>query len=125
MVAVEGGKSSPVGALYNELPHRLSDSLLLVPIGYAAGVASALLAAPTAYIRAVGGSLGLPQDFSGIMAKPQRMALLTFGLAAQAVEGPLAGTRYSLLAAGLLIAAGSAVTCWTRSRAIAQRLGRG
>ena len=117
MVAVEGGKSSPVGALYNELPDRLSDSLLLVPIGYAAGVAwlgwaAALLAALTAYIRAVGGSLGLPQDFSGIMAKPQRMALLTFGLAAQAVEGPLAGTRYSLLAAGL-------------SRAIAQRLGRG
>ena len=74
--------------------------------------AAALLAALTAYIRAVGGSLGLPQDFSGIMAKPQRMALLTFGLAAQAVEGPLAGTRYSLLAAGL-------------SRAIAQRLGRG
>jgi CDP-diacylglycerol--glycerol-3-phosphate 3-phosphatidyltransferase len=98
--------------------------------GYSAGVAwlgwaAALLAALAAYIRAVGGSLGLPQDFSGIMAKPQGMALLTFGLAAQAVEGPLAGTRYSLLAAGLLIAAGSAVTCWTRSRAIVQRLGRG
>src|ERR1700678_18702 len=35
-VAIEGGKSSPVGALYNEFPDRISDSLLLVPMGYAA-----------------------------------------------------------------------------------------
>jgi phosphatidylglycerophosphate synthase len=127
MVAVEGGKGSPVGNLYNELPDRISDSLLLVPMGYAAGMgwlgwAAALLAALTAYVRVFGGSLGLPQDFSGIMAKQRRMALLTAALLAQAAEGQFGAGRYSLLAAGFLIAAGSALTCWTRTAKIARRL---
>ena len=38
MVAVEGGRSSPVGALYNEVPDRVADSLLLVALGYAVGI---------------------------------------------------------------------------------------
>ena len=37
MVAIEGGKSSAVGALYNEFPDRIADSLLLVAPAYAAG----------------------------------------------------------------------------------------
>jgi phosphatidylglycerophosphate synthase len=37
MVAVEGGRGSPVGALYNEVPDRIADTLLLVAMGYAAG----------------------------------------------------------------------------------------
>jgi len=128
MVAIEGGKASPVGALYNEFPDRVSDSLLLVPVGYAAGYpwlgwCAALLAALTAYIRVFGGALGQAQDFAGVMAKQRRMALLTVGAFAQAVESTLATTRFSILIAGLLIAAGSAITCWTRSRAIARRLG--
>jgi phosphatidylglycerophosphate synthase len=128
MIAIEGGKATRAGALYNEIPDRLADTLLLVPIGYATGVqwlgwAAALLAALTAYVRAFGGALGQKQDFSGMMAKQKRMALLTLGLVAQAIEGPLWGTRYSLVLAGLLIAAGSALTCATRTIAIARRLG--
>src|SRR5690242_2539551 len=38
MVAVEGGKSSAVGALYNEFPDRIADTLFLVAAGYAAGL---------------------------------------------------------------------------------------
>ena len=127
MAAIEGGKSSPAGALYNELPDRVSDSLLLVPLGYAAGWdwlgwLAALLAAKTAYVRVLGGALGQRQDFSGVMAKQRRMAVLTLGLIAQSVEAPLWGSRFALFTAGIIIAAGSALTCWTRTVAIARRL---
>jgi phosphatidylglycerophosphate synthase len=127
MVAIEGGKSSAVGALYNELPDRIADSLLLVPIGYAAGWAwlgwaAALAAALTAYIRTLGGALGQRQDFGGVMAKQRRMAALTIGLIAQTVEALLWGTRFALLVTGIVIVAGSLLTCWTRTAAIARRL---
>src|SRR6202044_3498418 len=80
MVAIEGGKKSPLGPLYNEFPDRIADSLLIVALGYAIGWPAlgwfgALAAALTAYIRVFGGSLGLPQDFRGPMAKQQRMAV--------------------------------------------------
>ena len=91
MVAIEGGKQSAVGALYNEFPDRIADSLLLVALGYAAGVPwlgwlAALLAALTAYVRATGGALGFAQDFRGPMAKPQRMAVLTIACVVGAAE---------------------------------------
>lgn len=84
LVAVEGGRKSSSGVLFNEFPDRIEDSLLLIAAGYAAGWptlgwAAALLAVGTAYVRALGGSIGLEQDFCGPMAKPQRMALLTGG----------------------------------------------
>jgi phosphatidylglycerophosphate synthase len=127
MVAIEGGKQSAVGALYNEFPDRIADSVLLVALGYAAqepwlGWLAALLAALTAYVRATGGALGLAQDFRGPMAKPHRMAVLTLACVAGAVEMFWNGTRYALLAAAVVIAAGSALTCVTRTRAIAREL---
>lgn len=130
MVAVEGGRKTAVGPLYNEFPDRVADSLLLVPLGYAAGQPwlgwlCALLAALTAYVRVFGGSVGLVQSFDGVMAKQRRMAVLTAALVVQAVEGPILGTRWSLLAASGAIAAGSLVTCWTRTRAIAAALRAG
>ncbi|MGB3748112.1 MAG: CDP-alcohol phosphatidyltransferase family protein [Rhodanobacter sp.] len=128
MVAVEGGKGSPAGALFNEVPDRLADSLFLVALGYAAGLPwlgwlCALLAALTAYVRVLGGSLGLAQDFRGPMAKPHRMWLLVATLVL-AVTLP-AWSRELLLGGAALIAAGSALTCVTRSRAIALLLRAG
>ena len=84
MVAVEGGRGGPTGAIWNEFPDRIEDSLFLVPAGYAAelpwlGWLCALLAAICAYVRLLGGTLGRPQDFGGPMAKPHRMAALTIG----------------------------------------------
>ena len=38
MVAVEGGKGTPVGALYNEVPDRVADSLFLIGAGYGVGL---------------------------------------------------------------------------------------
>lgn len=127
MVAIEGGKKSAVGAIWNEFPDRVADSLLLVPVGYAAGLqwagwAAALIAALTAYVRVFGGSVGLEQDFSGVMAKQRRMALLTAGLLAQSIEWAFTDTRYSLAATILAIAAGSAWTCATRTMGIARGL---
>ena len=129
MVAIEGGKKSPVGSLYNEFPDRIADSLLIVALGYgigwpALGWFGALAAALTAYIRVFGGSLGLAQDFRGPMAKQQRMAVLTIACVAGAVEYLLSGTHYALIAAAVVIAAGSVVTCVTRTLAIAAQLGR-
>jgi phosphatidylglycerophosphate synthase len=127
MVAIEGGKQSAVGALYNEFPDRIADSVLLVALGYAAAVPwlgwlAALLAAFTAYVRATGGALGIAQDFRGPMAKPQRMAVLTIACIIGAAELYWNGTRYALLIAAILITAGSALTCATRTLAIAHAL---
>lgn len=128
MVAVEGGRKTPVGALYNELPDRVADSLLIVALGYAVGQPwlgwfGALAAALTAYIRTLGGALGQEQDFRGPMAKQQRMATMTAACLIGAAETALTGTRYSLLLGAWIVAVGSALTCVTRSRAIARRLG--
>lgn len=82
MVAVEGGKKTPTGELWNEIPDRFADTILLVCAGVASGALwlgalAAWGALMTAYIRAFGASLTGEQDFSGPFAKPQRMALLT------------------------------------------------
>lgn len=127
MVAVEGGKKSSLGQIYNEFPDRIADSLLIIALGYAIympwlGWLGALAAALTAYVRVFGGSLGLPQDFRGPMAKQHRMAVLTGGCALGAIEIAINGTLYSLQAAAWIIALGSVVTCVTRTRAIARQL---
>ena len=129
MVAIEGGKSTATGALFNEIPDRLADPLFLVPLGYAAGHPwlgwlTGLLAVLTAYIRVLGGAFGQPQDFGGLLPKQRRMAVLTLALLIQAIEDALWGSRVSLLAAAIIIAVGSLVTCISRTIAIARRLER-
>ena len=127
MVAVEHGKQSQLGVLYNELPDRVSDSVLFVALGYASGLPwlgwlGALLAALTAYIRIFGAALGFAQDFCGPMAKQHRMAVLTVGCLISIVEHFAVRTNHSLQITCGLIAAGSLLTCWTRTRALASRL---
>ncbi len=127
MVAMEGGRKTPTGALYNEFPDRVADSVLIVGLGYGCGLPwlgwlGALLAALTAYVRLAGGSLGLVQDFRGPMAKQHRMAVLTAACIIGAIETALHGTRWSLLLAAAIIAAGALLTCITRSLAIARQL---
>jgi hypothetical protein len=56
------------------------------------------------------------------MAKQHRMAVLTAACLAGALERAATGTRYALIAACLVIAVGSAITCGTRSLAIARQL---
>ena len=135
MVAVATGKTSPLGEIYNDVPDRVSDSCVLIGLGYAVGgsielgFAAALLAMMTAYIRATGKAAGAGQDFRGPMAKQQRMFLVTC-VAAFETLAPAAwrfqwGPRgaWGLGAAVLLvIATGSLVTCVRRLAWIGARL---
>lgn len=87
MVAVEAGKASRDGMIWNELPDRIADIFVLVGAGYGVaalgladaslGWAAAVAAVMTAYVREVGKSAGAPADFSGPMAKPHRMFVMT------------------------------------------------
>jgi phosphatidylglycerophosphate synthase len=127
MVAIEHGKQTPLGPLYNELPDRVSDSVLFIALGYASGIPwlgwlTALLAALTAYIRVFGGALGFAQDFRGPMAKQHRMGVLTAGCLLSIIEHLALGTNQSLRIAGGLIAVGSLLTCWTRIGALVRRI---
>ena len=123
LIAVEGRRHSATGALYNEFPDRIEDSLLLIAAGYAAGQpalgwASALAAVGTAYVRALGGSLGLPQDFAGPMAKQHRMAVLTAGAVLAAL---LPALPVMTVVLGTIVA-GATLTAALRLRRIAQAL---
>jgi len=83
MIAVGSKQASPVGELYNEVPDRVADVIILVAAGFAVGGTSALgyqaalVAVVTAYLRAFGNSVGVRALFAGPMAKPQRMATIT------------------------------------------------
>jgi phosphatidylglycerophosphate synthase len=127
MVAVEHQKQTRFGALYNEFPDRVSDSVLLVALGYASGIPwlgwlGALFAALTAYIRVFGAALGFAQDFRGPMAKQHRMAVLTLGVLFSVIEHFAVGTHYSLAITCGLIAAGSLLTCGVRIDALVRKL---
>lgn len=129
MVAVEAGKGSPDGAFWNEFPDRVSDLVILVGLGYgvdapALGWAAAALAILTAYVRELGRGCGLPADFSGPMAKPHRMALITAATVASLFAPLWDGRNELLLAALWIVAIGSAFTALRRSWRIVGKLRR-
>src|SRR5262249_17661241 len=112
MVAVEGGRGTKSGEVFNDAPDRLADVLVFVGAGYALrwpewastlGWVAALLAVLTAYVRILGGSLGLVQDFCGPMAKQHRMALMTAACLLSAVEPWLSDRRGLVLGVGLAL----------------------
>ena len=126
MVAVEGGKSTPAGELFNDIPDRIADPLILVAAGYATAVvpwagilgwAAGLGAVMTAYVRTLGASIGAPVDFRGPMAKQHRMAIMTFACLLTALE-PLFWQRgWAFLVALAVITVGCVVTVMRRARA--------
>ncbi|KRA56300.1 CDP-diacylglycerol--glycerol-3-phosphate 3-phosphatidyltransferase [Caulobacter sp. Root655] len=133
MVAVEHGQAGPAGPVWNELPDRVADVLLLAGAGYGAwtsgldggdalGWFAAVLAVLTAYVRELGRGLGQPADFSGPMAKQHRMAALTLTCAVSAVE-PLWGGKGQMILVGLLvIGAGTLITVVRRTRNLVRGL---
>ena len=139
MVAVEGGKRSPVGGLYNEVPDRIADVLILVGAGYATSVepgvvklfgvlplgwSCAVAAVWTAYIRSIGAELTGKHFFVGPMAKPHRMAMLTGGCVMCLIASLIPGWNAHLVMEVVLtlILAGSLFTCWRRLRLISAEL---
>jgi phosphatidylglycerophosphate synthase len=131
LVAVEGGLGSRSGEIYNELPDRIADPLLIVPVGYATGLAwgpeigwlAGSLALLTAYIRALGGLAGLPQSFAGPMAKPHRMAALTLTLMVAAALTPTGWDEAALMTGLVVVALGTLVTAARRTGTILRALG--
>jgi phosphatidylglycerophosphate synthase len=131
MLAVERGMRTNVGELYNDVPDRIADLLVLVGAGYAIswgawgrelGWAAATLAILTAYVRLLGGSLHTAQRFVGPMAKQHRMAVLTAASALSTLEVAV-DFRGRILAIALgIIVAGSTLTAARRLRLIAREL---
>lgn len=131
LLAVEGGLGSPAGEIWNDLPDRIADPLVLVgaglavralPAGLALGWLAALLALLTAYVRVLGGSVGLPQSFAGPMAKPHRMFAVTVGCIASAVESAFGRPPRALYLALSVVVAGSVVTVVRRTMRIVRDL---
>ncbi len=119
MVAIEGGKKTHSGELFNDMPDRISDALLIVSAGYAISIISwgetlgwcaALLAIMTAYVRTLAASLGAPVNFQGPMAKQHRMALLTAACIITALENSFSQQSYALLAAMVIMILGCLIT---------------
>ncbi len=131
MVAIEGGRQTRYGEIFNDMPDRFADVAILVGAGYAAsdfwwgvqlGWLAAILAVLTAYVRLLGGAMGTHQYFTGPMAKPHRMAVLTAACVLSTLE-PLLHWRGETIAAALLvIVVGSAVTFVRRTAQIVAEL---
>lgn len=128
MVAIEHNKKSAVGDLYNEVPDRISDALIILGAGvfarkfpYAMDLAWAgvFLATMTAYLRVFGASLVKRHYFVGPMAKQHRMFVVSAAsLISLFYEPALYGALY-------IIAVGSIVTCVRRTLLVARDLKKG
>jgi phosphatidylglycerophosphate synthase len=135
MVAVQSGKTSPLGELYNEIPDRISDAATLIGLGYASGgipwlgFLAALMAVFVAYVRASVKVAGGPQDYCGPMAKPHRMfavtmTALTCAFLPRTIQEAWFGPDWGLPAIALgLVVAGCVITALRRLGRAARILG--
>lgn len=130
LVAIEHGKASRLGELFNEIPDRISDAATLIGAGYALGGVPVLgyvagcVALFTAYVRAMGKAAGARQEFCGPMAKQQRMFLITLvaaycGLAPSSWQPTWRPFGAGIMSAALLIViVGGLLTAMRRLRRI-------
>jgi phosphatidylglycerophosphate synthase len=123
MVAVEGGFRAKSGEIYNELPDRFADAIILIGAGYSRftspvvaelGWAAAVAAVITAYVRTLGAAAGAAQYFIGPMAKQQRMVAVTIACIGTAL-GLALGRELRLMPIALaIVILGCAITTWRR-----------
>jgi len=127
MLAVEEGLKTKLGDLYNEIPDRLADVAILLGAGAAdnvvLGCAAAIAALFTAYIRVLGGSLGVEQRFSGPMAKQHRMFVLTLAAIFGAGEAAARTDPHAMRVGLLIVVVGAIVTAGRRTRLLARDMG--
>lgn len=130
MVAIEFNKKSIYGNLFNDVPDRFADVFIIMGAGiysftneksFMSGLdlawVNAILAVITAYIRVLGASLATPMYFSGPMAKPQRMAILTFATLLSLIPG----INFPFLFCALfLMVIGQCLTIYLRLKLISQ-----
>ncbi|MEM8551763.1 MAG: CDP-alcohol phosphatidyltransferase family protein, partial [Pseudomonadota bacterium] len=138
MVAVEEGRATPTGPLFNEVPDRIADVVILAAAGASAGYAAesgviadwgatlgwiaAVCALLTAYVRELGRALGQPADFSGPFAKQQRMWVIFVGASLAGGEAAWDGGGEVLFAAVAIVAAGTLLTVLRRLSRLAAAL---
>ena len=131
MLAVEFKKASPLGPIYNDLPDRPADVLILVGAGYAAslwawaptlGWLASVLALTTAYVRVLGVAIGAPESFVGPMAKQHRMAVVTSACALSALETLAHWPHRAMSLALVLVVIGCLVTIARRLKLVADAL---
>jgi phosphatidylglycerophosphate synthase len=132
LMAVEGGLKTKAGEIFNEFPDRVADVGLLIAAGYSVvldrpgavelGYLCAIASVVTAYVRVFGGSAGLPQDYTGPMAKQQRMATLTLACLCSGLEALLGWEHRLMFLALAVILAGSLFTAVRRTVRIARLL---
>ncbi|GAN00388.1 CDP-diacylglycerol--glycerol-3-phosphate 3-phosphatidyltransferase [alpha proteobacterium U9-1i] len=126
MVAVEAGKGGADGPVWNELPDRLADIFILVGAGYGVaalgqaeaslGWAAAVASVMTAYVREVARGAGAPPDFSGPMAKPHRMFVMTVAALVSIFETFWAAPGQMIFWALWVVAVGATLTALNRTR---------
>lgn len=117
LVAIEGGKRTKSGELFNDMPDRIADALILIGAGFATswpdlGWLAALLAVMTAYTRTLARGVGAPADFSGPMSKVPRMAMIFIA----AILMPVVKSEAVMVIALLIVSIGCVVTIWKRAR---------
>jgi phosphatidylglycerophosphate synthase len=131
MVAIEGGRLTKSGEIFNDLPDRIADALVFVCAGYAArarpfgvelGFIAAILAVFSAYVRMFGGASGLKQSFIGPMAKQHRMFVLTLACILSIFESRFLPVGTVLWTALIVINIGCLATIWRRTARIAREL---
>jgi phosphatidylglycerophosphate synthase len=131
LMAVEGGLKTKSGAIFNDLPDRVSDPLLLVAAGYSItwaswardlGWAAGLLAVMTAYVRVLGGSAGASQQFCGPMDKSPRMVVMMAASVLTAVELALDWTPRAMILGLSVIIVGCIITVVRRTLRIVEEL---
>jgi phosphatidylglycerophosphate synthase len=130
MIAVEGNLKSKTGEIYNELPDRFSDAIILVCAGYSVptswgsdiGWGAATLAVVTAYVRTLGAACGTQHLFIGPMAKQQRMVVVTIGCIGASIETAFQLGSIAMPAALLLVNLGCILTILRRTQMICHQL---
>lgn len=131
MVAIEGGRQTKSGEIFNDLPDRIADALILIGAGYGArqhmfgvelGFIAAAMAIFTAYVRMLGGASGLKQSFIGPMAKQHRMFTLSLACFLSLLETRFFSAGTVLWVALMVINLGCLITIWRRTSRIAREL---
>lgn len=131
MVAIEGGRKTRSGEIFNELPDRIADSLVFVGAGFSSGMGgwlphlgwgAAVIALIVAYTRTLGAAAGAGQCFIGPMAKPQRMAAVTVGCLLAAASVPWNGNDLVIAVTLGVVILGGVVTIARRVRFLIRTL---
>lgn len=127
LIAIEYGRKTRSGEIYNDVPDRISDIFILVGASFSVqghpwaihiGWSAASMALITAYIRVLGRAIGAKSYFVGPMSKNGRLWLIVpaslLEIASHYFPFGFSVIYYSLW----IITVGSVITCLRRLRLI-------